>query len=312
MVARPRAAGEKGMASRSLLPRMPPASDRSQQERDVEARVFGKTGVKVPVIGQGTWQIRDPESAQRALRRGIELGMTHIDTAELYTGSEETLAPVIEGRRDDLFLVSKVLPSHADYDGTIAACEKSLKRLQTDHLDVYLLHWWHERRAPAECMRAMGDLIDQGKIRHAGVSNFSVPMMEQAMEALSPREIACNQVLYHLWARDVEVDVLPFCQRHDIALVAYTPFGPGPFPQPDTREGRILAEVAGRNRRTPRQTALRFLTRDDQMFTIPKAERIEHVEENAGGSGWLLPGDDVRMLEEAFPVPEEVEGVPTL
>lgn len=278
----------------------------------METRRFGSTGLDVAVIGQGTWQVRDHGRAQFALEKGIQAGMTHIDTAELYTGSEETLAPVIAGRRKEVFLVSKVLPAHASYDGTLAACDASLERLGTDYLDVYLLHWWQQRAAPAECMRAMGDLIDAGKIRHAGVSNFSVPMMEQAMECLSPRELACNQVLYHLWARDIEVDVLPFCQSKGIALVGYTPFGPGGIPLPSEPEGKVLAEVAGRNNRTPRQTALRFLTRDSQMFTIPKAEQIDHVLENSGGAGWVLPGEDIQALEEAFPVPEEVDGVPTL
>lgn len=276
----------------------------------MESRTFGPTGVTVPVIGQGTWKIRDPASAQEAIARGHDLGMTHIDTAELYTGSEEVLRPVLEDRRDEVFLVSKVLPSHASYEGTLASCRASLDRLGTDHLDVYLLHWWHERRAPEECMRAMGTLIDEGRIRWAGVSNFSVQMMEQAMEALSPHEMACNQVMYHLWERSIEADLVPYCRDKGIAVVGYTPFGPR-FPRPDEPEGRLLQEIGDKHGKTPRQVALRFLTREEPLFAIPKAEQVAHVEENAGGAGWRLDDEDLERIDLAFALPEGPRSLPT-
>src|SRR5262249_32868493 len=160
---------------------------------------FGATGRRVPIIGQGTWQIK--KNAIEALRAGVELGITHIDTAELYTGSEEIVAEVIRGRRIEIFLVSKVLPSNASYKGTIRACDASLKRLKTDYLDVYLLHWWTGAHSIAETMRGMEDLVAAGKIRHIGVSNFDVERLKQAQQALSRERIVCNQVLYHLRSR---------------------------------------------------------------------------------------------------------------
>jgi diketogulonate reductase-like aldo/keto reductase len=277
----------------------------------METRSFGPTGRQVPVIGQGTWQIRDREAAREALRRGLELGMDHIDTAELYRGSEGTIAPILEGRRDEIFLVSKVHPAHAGYEETIQACHDSLARLKTDYLDVYLLHWWPGETMAKETMRAMGTLIDEGRIRYAGVSNLDVHDLEITMEALSPHEMACNQVLYHLNERSIEQEIVPYCEKKGIAVVGYTPFG-RPFPPPSTYQGKVLQEIADAHGKTPRQVALRFLTRMEPLFTIPKAEKVEHVEENAGGADWQLTKGDLGMIEEAFPPPSQVHGVPVL
>lgn len=271
-------------------------------ERRVERRTFGPTGVQVPVIGQGTWQLKDHAAAAEALRVGLDLGMTHIDTAELYTGSEKTIAPVIAGRREDVFLVSKVLPRNASYQGTLKACEASLARLGTDHLDVYLQHWNDGDHPISETMRAMGELIDRGMIRWAGVSNFDVDELDEAKSALGDRRLACNQVLYHLGARGIESDVLPWCKKNDVAVVGYSPFGSrGGFPGSRTKGGQALEEVAVRVRKTPRQVALAFLTRDDHLFAIPKAEIVEHVMDNAGGA-FTLPEDARDALDAAFPV----------
>lgn len=277
----------------------------------METRSFGPTGREVAVIGQGTWQIRDRDGAREALRRGLDLGMTHIDTAELYRGSEETIAPVLQDRREEVFLVSKVHPVHAGYDDTIRSCGESLKRLGTDRLEVYLLHWWPGDSLARETMRAMGSLIDEGLIRFAGVSNLDVHQMELTMEALSPHEMACNQVLYHLNERGIEQEVMPYCKKNGIAVVGYTPFG-RPFPSPDSKQGKVLQEIGDRHGRTPRQVALRFLTREETLFAIPKAEKVKHVEENAGGNGWELTREDLQQIEEAFPAPGQVQGVPTL
>src|SRR4051794_5891013 len=180
-------------------------------------RPFGWTGVPVPVIGQGTWMIEaDPRAAVEALRAGLDLGMTHIDTAEMYGNgrAEELVAEAIAGRRDELFLASKVLPSNASYEGTLRACERSLKRLKTDRIDLYMIHWSGSEPV-AETMRAMETMKEQGKIRFGGVSNMDVGELRQAKGA------ACDQVLYHLGDRGIERKLLPYCVQQGIALVAY-------------------------------------------------------------------------------------------
>jgi len=264
--------------------------------------------VEVPVIGQGTWEIegsREKEArAVEALRAGIDLGLTHIDTAEMYGSgrAEEITAKAIAGRRDEVFLVSKVLPSNASYDGTLRACERTLKRLGTDRLDLYLLHW--ESKYPiAETMRAMGKLIDDGRIRFAGVSNFDVAQVKAAQAALRNYPLAANQVLYHLAERGIERNLIPYCQSQQIAVVGYTPFGRGAFPRPQSAGGKVLAEIAERKGRTVRQVILNFLTRLPGTFTIPKAGSPEHTRENAGGAGWTLSEADTAALDRAFPAP---------
>jgi diketogulonate reductase-like aldo/keto reductase len=274
----------------------------------VTQHTFGWTGVKVPVIGQGTWMIEGSRDTERraveALRAGMDLGLTHIDTAEMYgSGRAEKLAgEAIAGRRDEVFLAGKVLPSNASYEGTLRACERSLARLGTNHLDLYLLHW--ESSYPiADTMRAMERLIDEGQIRFPGVSNFDVSQMDAAQAALRHHKLASNQVLYHLRERGIERKLIPYCQERQIAVVAYTPFGREAFPRLDSPAGRVLAEVAQRNGRTVRQVILNFLTRLPDVFTIPKASQPAHTRENAGGSGWSLSPQDTTALDRAFPAP---------
>lgn len=266
----------------------------------MERRPFGWTGVLVPVIGQGTWQMeRDPAAAVAALRRGIELGMTHIDTAEMYGSGrvEEIVAEAIAGRREEVFLVSKVLPEHATRKGVIAACEGSLRRLRTDYLDCYLLHW--PGRVPlGETIAGFEDLVAQGKIRSWGVSNFDEELLAEAVRIAGPRRVACNQVLYHLEERSIEHYVLPTCERYGIAVVGYSPFGQGRF-----RSHPVLEEIAKARGATPRQVALAFLVRHPSVFTIPKAARLEHVEENARAADLLLTEQEIRRIDEAFPPP---------
>ena len=264
-------------------------------------RPFGSTGVQVSVLGQGTWQLRDPRAAAEALRVGVEVGMTHVDTAELYRGSEEVVRNALGERRDELFLVSKVLPRNASYKGTLEACERSLARLGTERLDCYLLHWWSDEHPIGETMRAMGELVDKGKTRFVGVSNLDVHEMEAAKSALGKHRLACNQVLYHLEERGVEAEILPWCKRNGLALVAYSPFGStSGFVDLRSKGGKVLAEVSGKLGKTPRQVALAFLTRDPSVFAIPKAEKAEHVRENAGGA-FDLPDWAVDALDRAFP-----------
>lgn len=283
----------------------------------MRSRRFGPLKTSVPIVGQGTWQIRDRGAAARqsvaALRLGIELGLTHIDTAEMYGDgrAEEIVAEAIAGvPRETLFIVSKVLPQHATYDGTLRACEASLRRLRTGYLDVYLLHW-PSGYPLARTMAAMERLVDEGKIRALGVSNFDVEDMTEAERVLSRHSLACNQVLYHLLERTVERRVLPYCRQRGIALVAYSPFGQGDFPSPRSRGGKTLQAIAQRHNATPRQIALAFLTRADDVFAIPKAERFEHVRENAGAGDVVLSETDVAEIDAAFPA-RRGRALPTL
>ncbi|MFB3826157.1 MAG: aldo/keto reductase [Bryobacteraceae bacterium] len=257
-------------------------------------RTFGWTGEQVPVIGQGTWMSRGV-SAVQALRAGLDLGMTHVDTAEMY-GNEQMVGEAIAGRRDEVFLVTKVLPSNASYEGTLRACEQSLARLGVDHVDLYLLHWPGSHPI-GETMRAMEKLAAEGLTRYIGVSNFDLEELREAEAALRNGRIACNQVLYHLGDRGIERRLLPYCRQRQIAVVGYSPFGHSGF-----RGGGVLEEIARRNGRTVRQVALNFLTRED-VFAIPKASNVEHVRENAGGAGWRLSPEDIAAIDRAFPAP---------
>lgn len=279
----------------------------------MERRRFGPTEREVAVIGQGTWKIDEGESvrAVAALRRGLDLGMTHIDTAEMYGDAEEMVAEAIAGRRDEVFLVSKVLPENASRRGTVAACERSLARLKTDRLDCYLLHW-RGRYPLEETFDAFGQLRRDGKILSWGVSNFDVPDLEEAFEIVGAGHIACNQVLYHLQERAIEHAVLPWCGKHGVAVVAYSPFGHGEFPGPRTKGGRVLQEIADAHGATPRQVALRFLLRWPFTFTIPKAGSPEHAEENADAGDLHLTEAELARIAEAFPRGPRPRELPTL
>jgi diketogulonate reductase-like aldo/keto reductase len=278
-----------------------------------KTKTFGPSGAQVPALGQGTWQMENDNarSAIDALRAGIELGMSHIDTAELYGSGrveEEIVSHVIKGRRERVYLVSKVMPSHASRSGTLQACEQSLKRLGTDHLDCYLLHW-PGRHPLEETIEAFEKLRSDGKIRAWGVSNFDVPELESALAIAGPGKIACNQVLYHLKQRDIETAVVPFCIQHEIAVVGYTPFGRASFP-PTGGGGKALAQIALRYGATPRQVALAFLMREPSFFAIPKASGIAHTRENAGALQLTLDASDLEALEAAFPAPNHPTTLP--
>jgi diketogulonate reductase-like aldo/keto reductase len=271
--------------------------------------------VEVPIIGQGTWMLegRDRTAAVAALQRGLDLGMTHIDTAEMYGSglAEQLVAAAIAGRRDQVYLVSKVLPENASRRGTITACERSLARLRTDRLDCYLLHW--RGRYPLEdTIAAFDQLQHEGKIRSWGVSNFDVPDLDEALEIAGPGRIACNQVLYHLGERAIEHHVLPWCQAHGVALVGYSPFGHGDFPEPASPGGRALQEIARAHGATARQVALAFLARQPPLFTIPKASTAKHTEENARAADVALTPDDLARLDTVFPAGDASDGLPML
>jgi diketogulonate reductase-like aldo/keto reductase len=263
---------------------------------------FGQNGPQVPVIGQGTWYIDrgDRKRAVAALRRGIDLGMTHIDTAEMYGDAELVVAEAIAGRREEIFLVSKVLPSNASRRGTIIACERSLARLKTDRLDCYLLHW-RGSYPLAETVAAFEQLVSAGKIRSWGVSNFDADDLDEMLDAAGEGRIACNQVLYHLQERAIEHAVIPWCKAHGTAVVAYSPFDHNDFPDSRTKAGEVLQTVADAHGASPRQVALAFLTREREVFAIPKASSEAHAADNAAAGEFVLGDDEIARLDKSFP-----------
>jgi diketogulonate reductase-like aldo/keto reductase len=268
-------------------------------------RRFGTTRREVSPVGQGSWRSEETSAREAigAMRRGLDLGMTHIDTAEMYGSgaAERIIAKAIGGRRDEVFLVSKVLPSHASRRGTIEACEKSLARLGTDHLDCYLLHW-RGSHPLEETVAAFEALAASGKILSWGVSNFDVDDLEEIAAIAGGGGPACNQVLYHLEERAIEHGVLPWCMERGIAVVAYTPFGQSHATfDPKRASGRVLSEIAAAHAATSRQVALAFLLRHPNAFVIPKAARIDHVEENGGAAALVLKGPEIAAIEAAFP-----------
>jgi diketogulonate reductase-like aldo/keto reductase len=274
---------------------------------------FGNTGGEVSVIGQGTWYIDrgNRKSAVAALRRGIDLGMTHIDTAEMYGDAELVVAEAIAGRRDEIFLVSKVLPNNASRRGTIAACERSLARLKTDRLDCYLLHW-RGAYPLAETVAAFEELVSAGKIRSWGVSNFDADDLGEMLAVAGQGRIACNQVLYHLGERAIEHAVLPWCEQHGVAVVAYSPFGHNDFPQPRSQAGLVLQAIAEAHDASVRQVALAFLTRAPSVFAIPKASTPEHAADNAAAGKLMLGKDEIAALDHAFPRGPRPRSLPML
>jgi diketogulonate reductase-like aldo/keto reductase len=278
-------------------------------------RAFGLTNKQVSIIGQGTWNMEkdDRRAAIEALRRGLDAGMNHIDTAEMYGDGEveELVGEAIADRRGEVFLVSKVLPQNASRRGTVQACERSLRRLRTDYFDCYLLHW-PGRHPLRDTIAALEELREMGKIRAWGLSNFDEEELADAIRIAGEGKIACNQVLYHLKERAIEHAVIPFCDEHGIAVVAYSPFGSGDFPSPRSAGGRILAEIAKAHNATPYQIALAFLVRDPNLFAIPKAAHPEHALDNAAAAEIELSEDEIRRIDEAFPRGRRRGGVPTI
>ena len=281
----------------------------------MKQRTFGWTGIELPVVGLGTWQMEsdDRASAIAALRRGMDLGLTHIDTAELYGSGrveEDVVAPAIAGRRDELFLVSKVMPPNASLAGTVAACNASLKRLKTDRLDLYLLHWPGPH--PLEdTIAAFETLVAAGKILHWGLSNFDVGGLDDALAIAGKNRIACNQVLYHLQERAIEHAVVPWCAKHRVPVVAYSPFGSrGGFPGPRSAGGKVLAEIAAKHDVSPRTVALAFLTRDERVFAIPKTATPAHVDDLAASV--KLTKAELATLDAAFPLGKPKRELPSI
>jgi diketogulonate reductase-like aldo/keto reductase len=286
----------------------------SEVEVIVRQKTFGTGGPDVSVIGQGTWYLDrgDRKAAVAALRRGVETGMTHIDTAEMYGDAELVIADAIAGLpREKLFLVSKVLPSNASRRGTITACERSLKRLRTDHLDCYLLHW-RGSYPFEETVAAFDELVAAGKIRSWGVSNFDADDLGEMLAIAGKGKIACNQVLYHLQERAIEHAVIPWCEQHGVAVVAYSPFGHNDFPSSRSKAGAMLQAIADAHEASARQVALAFLTRAPSMFAIPKASSAVHAAENAGAGNLKLSDSEIAALDKAFPRGPKPRSLPML
>jgi len=265
------------------------------------------TGRPIPVLGQGTWRMgEDPAKRQSeidALRLGLDLGMTLIDTAEMYGdgAAEELIGEAIAGRRAEVFLVSKVYPHNATRRGAVEACERSLRRLVTDYLDLYLLHW--RGAVPlAETLEAFQLLKQAGKIRDYGVSNFDTDDMEEAFSLPGGEEIVTNQVLYNLVHRGIERDLLPWCRGRGLPIMAYSPIGHSASEQRKMFDRSQLKLIARRHHATPAQVALAWLLQRD-VIAIPKASNPEHVRENRGALDLILAKKDLEELDQAFPVP---------
>jgi diketogulonate reductase-like aldo/keto reductase len=282
---------------------------------ELPRREFGPTGVHVPRVGLGTWYLEqsDSKTAIAAVSTALDLGLTHVDTAELYgSGKAESLiGQALEDRRDQVFLVSKIIPSNASRRGTIQHCEQSLKRLRTDHLDCYLLHW--PGSYPLEdTIGALEELVKAGKTRAWGVSNFDESELQSALDIAGPGRIACNQVLYHLEERGIEHAVLPWCEENGVAVVGYTPYGQHREFPPRGAGGAVLTQIAERLGATTRQVALAFLTRRSGLFAIPKSTNPAHLRENAGGAKIELSAQDIAAVDRAFPVARRRRGVAML
>jgi len=269
-----------------------------------DLKELNRTGCKVPAIGLGTWKIggsMTPDHSQddlaiKALRHGISLGMWLVDTAEIYGGghAEELVGEAIKiFNREKIFIVTKVWETNLRYDDVLKAAKRSLKRLKTNYIDLYLIHWPNPRIPLSETMKAMEKLVSDGLVRYIGVSNFSVELMEEARSYLSKEDIVVNQVKYNVYDRSIERDILPYCQKEGITLMAYTPLAKG-----SVSTDKTLIEIGRKYSKTAAQVALNWLISKDMVIAIPKAIRIEHIEENAGAMGWRLSEEDIRYIEQ--------------
>jgi len=262
------------------------------------------SGQTIPVLGMGTWRMGEHHNQQaaevEALRYGLDQGLSLIDTAEMYGegGAEEVIAEAIANRRDEVFLVSKVYPHNASRKGTIAACDRSLKRLKTDYLDLYLLHW--RGSVPlAETLAAFQELQQAGKIRSYGVSNFDQADMQEAWSLPGGQEITTNQILYNLMRRGVEWDLLPWCRQHGVPIMAYSPI----------EQGRLLQQpglkaIAQQRGVSPAQVAIAWLLHQPDVIVIPKSSRIDHIQQNIAALNLTLSPEERTTLDTAFPAPQ--------
>ncbi len=276
----------------------------------MQFRPLGRTHESIPVVGLGTWGIGgemspDPsrdDAGILALRLGLDLEMKFIDTAEMYAAghSEEVVARALEGRRDGVFVASKVSPRHFAHDDVLAAAKRSLKRLGLKQMDLYQLHWPNPKIPLSETMRAMEKLVSDGLTRYIGVSNFSVEQMREAQQSLSHEKIVSNQVEFSLIDRSAETRILPYCQKEGLTLIAYSPLGQGKIPRGKGSSFKVLDEVAGKSGKSRNQVALAWVLQHDSVVAIPKAADMGHVKENAEVADWKLDKEDYQKLAKAF------------
>lgn len=257
---------------------------------------LGKTGVMLPEIGLGTLQYRD---GVEPIKKAISLGASLIDTAESY-GTEKIVGEAIKHLRDRVFIATKVSPRHFRRSDLLIAVDKSLERLRTDHIDLYQLHWPNYTVPIEETMEAMEDLVDSGKIRFIGVSNFSVSELRKAQKSLSKYRLVSNQVRYSLVDRSLEGGLLRYCRKNRITVIAFSPLGQGIDHVKDKDPNSILNKVAAMTGKTEAQLALNWCISRENVIAIPKASSIEHVVENCGASGWRLSRDQCRLIEEGL------------
>jgi diketogulonate reductase-like aldo/keto reductase len=277
----------------------------------MEFKELGRSGVKIPMLGMGTWgmgglstrsEARDEEAVE-ALRLGLELGMRFVDTAEMYGRghSEEVVAKAVRDEREDVFIATKVSAEHLSGDRVLNACASSLKRLQTSYIDLYQVHWPNPHIPISETMKAMERLVGEGRVRHIGVSNFSVQQTREAQEALSKIRLASNQVEYSLLNRSIENGLLSYCEKERITIIAYSPLAQGDISRAGRGERwRMLDQVASKYGRTRIQAALNWLIIKNPVVAIPKAGSLKHVRENVGAVGWKLSPEEEQALNQAF------------
>ena len=270
--------------------------------------VMFEHGLALPAIGQGTWYMGENAGQRQkeiaALRAGIDAGLTLIDTAEMYAdgGAEEVVGEALHGRREQVFLVSKVYPWNAGGQKAVTACDASLRRLKTDYLDLYLLHW-RGNYSLAETVEAMETLIRQGKIRRWGVSNLDYDDMQELYGVTGGKACATNQVLYHLGSRGIEFDLLPWCQQQQIPVMAYCPLAQAGRLRDDLFNSRAVKDVAHAHQATPAQVLLAWAIRQPGVMAIPKASSVDHVKENAAALALQLSDEAIALLDQAFPAP---------
>jgi diketogulonate reductase-like aldo/keto reductase len=278
----------------------------------MEFKELGRSGQKVPVLGLGTWGIggfstrylgRGDEKEVQALRLGLELGMRFIDTAEMYASghSEEVVGKAAKSQREEVFIATKVSPEHLHHDDVIRSCESSLRRLETNYVDLYQVHWPNPKVPIAQTMKAMEQLVTEGKIRHIGVSNFSLRQTKEAQEALSKNTLAANQVEYSLLDRSIEPDLLSYSKNAHITIIAYSPLARGQIARGRSgQHWQILDEVASKYGKTRSQIALNWLIAKESVVAIPKAASLDHLRENVEAVGWRMGNEDYNRLSEAF------------
>lgn len=277
----------------------------------MEFKRLGNSEVEVPVLGLGTWgmggfsskHLGGDEGAVLALRLGIELGMSFIDTAEMYASghSEEVVAQAVGEAREKVFIATKVSAPNLSHEHVLRSCESSLKRLKTNYVDLYQVHWPNPKIPISETMKAMEQLVAEGKVRNIGVSNFSVQQTREAQQALSKASLVSNQVEYSLIERTIEEDLFPYCAREHITIIAYSPVARGNIAHGGKDERwRTLDEIARRYQKTRAQVALNWLVVKDPVVAIPKASNLDHVRENAGAVGWKLINEDRDRIGTVF------------